>query len=196
MTSILFPKSTNKFGRCSRKNLKNQAKIDSVREAFLERVKRAISDGGYEEYEVCNCDQSRFDKELHSHRTHAFRGQHHVTVEVGSISATTHSYMVMPIISMAGIVSKRLYLKSQEPKGQWPQIKTPKFPPNIVAYPGTTAMMTNEDLEIFLEQLFIKQVINFGLKKCLLMCDSWSSNKNDALFKLPEIGVTNLVINK
>ena len=81
-------------------------------------VKDTIEPKGYSLEEVINCDQSRFDKELHSHRTRTFKGEHHVHVEVGSTNATTHSYMVMPIVTMSGAIIEPMYLKSQETNGK------------------------------------------------------------------------------
>lgn len=47
-------------------------------------------------------------------------GTRQVLVGVGSKSATTHSYMIMPYLDMGGGVGKLLYLKSSEPGGNWP----------------------------------------------------------------------------
>jgi hypothetical protein len=101
---------------------------------FVNLVKRTIVEKNYLPNEVFNIDQSRFDKELHSYRTLNFKGAKRVMVAVGSKNATTHSYMVMPWIDAAGGVSDILYLKSQEAKGQFPQVYKPIIPDNIKAY--------------------------------------------------------------
>lgn len=88
----------------------------------------------------------------------------------------------MPFVDAAGGLSKFLYLNSQEPEGKFPQIITPVIPENIKVYPGTTAMMTTNDLEIFLE-LLIGDLISRNIPKALLLADSWSSNKDNKIFK-------------
>lgn len=116
-------------------------------------------------------------------------------VAVGNKSATTHSYMVMPYLDMGGGVGKLLYLKSSEASGKWPQnMATPQgnvyfkvylllivFFTGVKVFPGKTAMMTSRDLEVYLG-LLLEDLIASGRTKALLLCDSWSSNKDQELF--------------
>ena len=114
---------------------------------FVALVKQTIEEKGYSPQEVLNMDQSRFDKELHSQRSLAdkgnllcssklsnlmyFQGSRHVLAACGSKNATSHSYMVMPYVDMAGGLSSWLYVKSQEANGMFPQVRIPKIPGKI-----------------------------------------------------------------
>lgn len=178
---------------------KNQAKLAQIEAAFVREVQQVILAEGFRPNEILNCDQSRFDKELHGHKTHAIKGDKQVEATVGSINATTHSYCVMPIISMAGQLVGPLYVLSQESGGKWPITKPPVVQPNVAAYPGTSAMMTNNHLRSYLKDVFFPSVIQTGVDKCLLLCDSWSSNRNNKLFdeeasNFPQLTVRRMII--
>ncbi|RLU20229.1 hypothetical protein DMN91_006836 [Ooceraea biroi] len=161
---------------------KKRLELEAKAVQFVDLVKKIISEKNYEPHEVINIDQSRFDKELHSYRSLAFKGAKQVFVTMGSKNAATHSYMVMGNIDASGTVMDFLYLKSQEANGKFPEIIKPIIPDNIKAYAGTSAMMTNADSKIYLDLLF-QYLISKGIKKCLLLADSWSSNKNTKLFE-------------
>lgn len=109
---------------------------------FVDLVKKTISEKNYEPHEVINIDQSRFDKELHSYRTLAFKGTKQVFAAMDSKSATMHSYIVMGNIDASGTVMDFLCLKSQETNGKFPEIIKPVIPDIIKAYAGTSAMIT------------------------------------------------------
>lgn len=194
--SIVSRTITHKVGR---DYWKKQDNLANSADNFVAEVRQIIEEEGYSPEEVFNFDQTRFDKEPHSHRTHAIRGDAQVKAVVGSINATTHSYCVMPLISMAGDVLEPLYLLSQEAGGHWPKTKQPKQPTNLAAYPGTSSNMNKQHLETYLEQVFFPGVIGKGVTKCLLLCDSWSVNKDKALFdkvakKFPQLKVKRLLI--
>lgn len=71
-------------------------------EDFMEKFRIKTIDEGLLPHQIFNADQSRFEKELHTCRTHRVKGSKDIRAAVGSMSATSHSYMIMPVVSMAG----------------------------------------------------------------------------------------------
>lgn len=168
---------------------------------FIEEVQKMIEEEGYRPDEIFNLDQSRFDKRLNSFRSLIQKGNKRIYHNVGSTHASTHSYMIFPIISMSGALHSPLYLKSQEATGHFPTRSgcAPTIPANILARAGTSAMMGKKDLEDFLRNVFWPTLKAANIKKCLLLVDQWSSNRDNDLFdsvqrEFPEIPVKQMLI--
>ena len=88
----------------------------------------------------------------------------HSTLEVhsqiGSKNATIHSFMIMSMISMSGQLMELLYVKSQETHSKMKSYYFPDntiIPSGIVAFPGSSVIMNNYDLKIFLHQVLFEQ---------------------------------------
>jgi len=124
-------------------------------------------------------DQSRFDKIHSSHRTLAFQGESVVRASVGQVNATSHSYMIYPIITMAGDLLFPVYVLVSEATGKFPASK-PADPWNIRSYAGKTANMSKLNFETFYEEVFWPSVSGIG-DTLFLLVDSWTPNKDDRI---------------
>ncbi|XP_039312536.1 uncharacterized protein LOC120359377 [Solenopsis invicta] len=87
---------------------KDQENIQNVAKEFVSNVKSKIPAIGLEE--VYNADESGFNLEIHSGRTLAKSGVKIIEAAVQSISSTTHSYTIMPLISASGNLLSPLYI--------------------------------------------------------------------------------------
>lgn len=84
----------------TRRTLEDSADLQQSANDFLGRVKPFIEQFGSEN--VYNSDQSGFQLEIHSGRSLSNQGEKKIERVVQSISSTTHSYMIQPIISCNG----------------------------------------------------------------------------------------------
>jgi len=75
--------------------MKKKTKIKAIQ--FASETKKTIQ-SSFEDHQVFNIDQSRFEKEIHTSRTLETKGTSNVTAKVESITATTHCYMIMPLV--------------------------------------------------------------------------------------------------
>jgi hypothetical protein len=148
-------------------------------EAFINHVRHIISAQNLSYLNVFNTDQSRFEKELRSYRTLRLKGTDKIRAAVGSVNATSHSYMIMPVISMDGEILRPMYLLLSEPGGKFPASKAAD-PPNIKSFAGKSANMNKEDLRSFYTEVMWPSM-PADRRKVLLLLDSWSANKDDAL---------------
>ena len=155
------------------------ANLSQACDAFVAKIRNRIVTDNLPPTHVFNADQSRFDKELHGHRTLRTRGTTVVRTVVGSVAATQHSLMIMPVISMAGEILRPTYVLVSEPSGKFPQSK-PADPPNIRSYAGTTANMSKADLQRFYRDVLWPSMPG-DRTNILLLVDSWCSNKDHAL---------------
>jgi hypothetical protein len=129
--------------------------------------------------DVYNSDQSGFSKEIHSGRTLEFQGERHVEATVQSISATTHSYTIQPIISKSGRLLSPLFIILQEPTGKFgPRVEKELFrAPNIYVTASTSGKLTKDLLQIWFKDVFFP---NVGEKSVLLL-DSLTTYNNRSL---------------
>lgn len=122
---------------------------------------------------VFNGDQSGFLKEMHGARTLACKGQKSVLRVVDSVSATTHSFTVLPLLSAGGTLYEKLYIVLQEPGGKLP--KTPHFSAdNLVVDAHSSHIMTKVLMSKWVQNCVVPEMP----KKMLLLVDSWSSFKD------------------
>lgn len=99
---------------------------------------------------------------------------------IGSKNATTHSYMIMPVISMDGEILRPMYvLVGGEKDGQFPANK-PEDPPNIRSFAGRTANMSKGDLRKFYTEAMWPSMPP-DREKVFLLVDAWKSNEDDDL---------------
>lgn len=153
-----------------------EAELNHLSTTFITSMKELMLLEDLNPRQVLNADQSRFDKELHAYRTHRTKGTVVVRGAFGSVSATTHSYMIMPVISMDGEILRPMYVLVSESSGQFPGNKQ-KDPDNIVSHPGKTANMNKSDLKEFYSVFW--NSLPADRDKVLLLLDSWSANKDD-----------------
>ena len=125
----IVSRKVNKF--ITRKTLENSAELAAKAQAFIDDVKSSIPRIGLEN--LYNSDQSGFQLEMHSGRTLAVEGEKQVQCLVQSISATTHSYTIQPLISATGQLLSPLFLVLKEPSGKFgPVVEQNLFRPENV----------------------------------------------------------------
>lgn len=159
--------------------VEDAAEIEMKADDFVTEVRRFIEDHNFTPEQIINADQSRFAKELRSGRTLAIQGAKKIYGTVGSVAATTHSYMIMPVLVMDGTLLPHMYVLVSEPSGKFPANMTLNLP-NVKAYASKSPNMTKRDLKVFLEEVLWPDL--HGRNRILLLVDSWTANKDDALY--------------
>lgn len=109
----IVSRKVNKF--ISRRTFEEADELKENADKFVNDVKNVIPSYGF--HNVYNTDQSGFQLEMHSGRTLAEAGIRKVQCVVKSLSATTHSYTVQPIISADGRLLPVLFLVLKEQSG-------------------------------------------------------------------------------
>jgi len=79
---------------------------------FVNEIKSYIPKIGLQN--LYNSDQSGFQLEMHSGRTLAVEGEKQVQCVVQSVSSTTHSYTIQPLISAKGKLLSPLFIVLKE----------------------------------------------------------------------------------
>jgi len=105
----------NKF--ITRKTLASESDLQAKADEFINEIKSYISKLGVQN--LYNSDQSGFQLEMHSGRTLAVEGEKQVQCIVQSVSSTTHSYTIQPLISASGKLLSPLFIVLKEKGGQF-----------------------------------------------------------------------------
>ena len=113
----------------TRENI-DKMEIRQNAEKFIVNFKRLISK--YTLNSVLNADQSSFNYELVSNRTLSFSGEKNTNALVRSSNAISHSYTVMPIITVTGEFLSPVFICLQEASERFPKGKS-IFSPNNIA---------------------------------------------------------------
>ena len=111
----IVSRKINKF--VTRKSLENTEELRKKAEQFVTGVRQQIREFGLKN--VYNSDQSGFQLKMHSGRTLAVEGEKQVQCLVQSVSATTHSYTIQPLISGEGKLFSPLFLVLKEQSGKF-----------------------------------------------------------------------------
>ena len=90
--------------------------INASADSFVAKVKREMSH--YTPEEILNTDQAGIELEMNSTRTLSHKGEDVTTARVRSKNATTHSYIIQPIITLAGQLLGPVFICLKEPKGK------------------------------------------------------------------------------
>lgn len=126
----------------SRKTIEDSANLKKSADEFVASVKPFIAEYGPEN--VYNSDQSGFQLEIHSGRTLTYAGTEKVECSAQSISSTTHSYTIQPIVSCDGRLLSPLLIVLKEAGGRFGPLveKTLIRPPNVYLLPSSSGKMT------------------------------------------------------
>lgn len=125
----IVSRKVNQF--VTRKTLENVNELKTKADEFVASVKQEIANVGVQN--VYNSDQSGFQLEIHSGRTLAVQGEKKVECVVQSITSTTHSYTIQPLISADGKLLSPLFLVLKEPSGKFgPVVEANLFRPENV----------------------------------------------------------------
>lgn len=152
--------------------LENINNLQDIVESFVSNVRSNIPAIGVEE--VYNADESGFNLEIHSGRTLTQLGAKIVEATVQSISSTTHSYTIMPIISANGRLLSPLYMVLKESTGTFgPRVQETLFRPvNIYIQASKSGKLTSEHFKTWFSEVYLP---NTG-RKSMLLLDSWTGH--------------------
>jgi len=136
----IVSRKINKF--VTRKALENVEELEKLANEFVREVKQHAAEIGMEN--VYNSDQSGFQLEMHSGRTLAAEGEKKIQCVAQSISSTTHSYTLQPLISGDGKLISPLFLVLKEKNGQFgPVVESTLFRPiNVLVVASTSGKLT------------------------------------------------------
>ena len=125
----IVSRKINKF--ITKKTLENNLELRTKADAFVADVKMGLGSIGI--HNVYNSDQSGFQLELHSGRTLAVEGEKQAQCLIQSVSSTTHSYTIQPLISAAGELLSPLFLVLKEASGTFgPAVEGNLFRPDNI----------------------------------------------------------------
>ena len=128
---------------------------------------------------IANGDQSGFTKQLCSARALAPVGSKKIERLVESVSSTTHSYTVLPLIFADGRLAPKLFVVLAEKHGQFPRTFR-NTASNLVVKCHTSHIMTKKLLKEWLEEcVFTREMPD----KLVLLLDSWTSFKDHGLIQ-------------
>jgi hypothetical protein len=155
---------------------------------WAEKIKNMIIEHGYAPMYIFNADQSGFNYELVGKRSLAYVGEDRVEKVVQSKNATKHSFTILPLISMAGIVHKKMLVTFQEANGQFSENVWAGMihPPNLVITATRSGIMNYDGLDMFVERILGEATSS--TEPNLVLLDGWPPFKNHARIqeKLPE----------
>lgn len=159
----------------SKKSKESAEMIKVQGDSFVESIKELMKTVPLSS--IFNVDQSGFRKELHTGGTLRFKGAKKVEAVVQSVTSTTHSYTIMPVISANGILCSPMFIVLQETTGEefGPRVSTSmKRPNNLYIRCSKSGLVTKKLMNEWFIQLFLQ---GFPQEKHLL-CDSLSTYKN------------------
>jgi hypothetical protein len=124
---------------------------------------------------IWNADESGFLQELHLDRTLDSQGVKRVEAAVQSVGATTHSYTIMPVISMAGDLAPKLLVILKEVQKPSANVWRKMFKSdNLYIATSKSGKIDTQIMLDFIKNLFLP---NSGARNLLLL-DSCSSHKS------------------
>ena len=167
----------HKFNIGSRKITRFRSSVTEAREEdlheklpeFIEDVREKIEEIGAEN--VYNTDQSGFNIEIAPSRTLSHIGEKATESIVQSLSATTHSYTIQPIISASGKLLSPLLINLQEVKGFFGErVQRNMFrAKNLYITASKSGKLTKEHVSNWTRDVFSPAVGN----NTVLLIDSW-----------------------
>ncbi|EFN84585.1 hypothetical protein EAI_12489, partial [Harpegnathos saltator] len=186
--------SPNCFKFITRRTLEDSVDLQESADDFLETVKALIEQFASEN--IYNADQSGFQLEIHSGRSLSNQGEKKVERVVQSISSTTHSYTIQPIISCNGNLLSPLFIVLKEASvGKFgPRVEENLFKPeNVIVKASKSGKMTSDHFKMWLEQAYFA---NIGLNRVLR--DSWTGHCPNTISDLtpPGTHITTMIIPK
>ncbi|XP_071579285.1 uncharacterized protein, partial [Temnothorax nylanderi] len=178
----------------TRKTLEDSVDLQKTANEFLETVKPLIEQFGSEN--IYNSDQSGFQLEIHSGRSLDNQGVKTVERVVQSVSSTTHSYTIQPIISCNGKLLSPLFIVLKEVTGRFgPRVEENLFKPtNVIVKASKSGKLTSEHFKMWLEEAYFP---NIGSSSVLLI-DSWTGHCPNVISDLipPRKSITTMIIPK
>ena len=158
----------------SKVSVENLEDIVVRAEKFVEDVRKLIKEYGPEN--VYNMDQSGFERSMMSHTTLASTGSSQVQVLTQSVSGTTHTYTIQPIVSASGRFVLPLTICLQEKDGKFgDRVKEGMYKNTDLIYSiaSQSGKMGTSQLKDWFVNVMLKQCGN----KFVLVVDSYTAHK-------------------
>lgn len=152
---------------------------------FVENLKKECED--VPSKCIWNFDQSGFNYEHSNFRTLSHKGEKDTLMLVKSMKSVTHSYSVMPLLSMDGVLAPKLLICLQETTGDFgPRVKkSMKVPPNIFVTSSKSGKLDKRIMKDWADTV-VAQVSPSD--EMVLIYDSWAGQTDPNLYN----GIPNL----
>jgi len=156
----------------TKREVDNEDDIQKSADIFVAKVRKLLE--SYKEDNVLNTDQSGLELEVHSNRTLTHQGEKTTLSTVRSKNATTHSYIVQPMISLSGKVIGPVFLCLKEPGGRMSDnIRSNLFKTNnVVVTCSASGKLTTSLVEYWRDNVLIPSIAESS--QILLLSNSWS----------------------
>lgn len=163
----------------TRKEMESLQEVETGAKAFVENFKIEVI--GIDNDNVLNFDQSGFTYEYAPRRTLSFKGEKDTLGLVVSHNANTHSYTVMPLLSMGGKFIGKLLICLQEPKGKLgPRVsESLEIPENIYLVVSKSGKLDKGLMASWVEECVQPLCKD---KKIALMYDSWTGQTDETIY--------------
>ncbi|XP_076666528.1 uncharacterized protein LOC143368052 isoform X2 [Andrena cerasifolii] len=174
----IVSRKINKF--ITRSYAADAATLENSATEFVNMIKSVIDIVGLEH--VYNADESNFNLEIHSGRTLVVEGTKKVETVVQSLSAMTHSYTILPVISAAGKLMSPLLIVLKESSGTFgPQVKKTLFnAPNVHIQASKSGKLSTQLFHEWFTNVYIP---NTQTSSALLL-DSWTGHCPASMLEL------------
>jgi len=171
-------------------------KMDIIERArlFVESTKQQFSK--FQPSEVYNADQSPCTYELVPKRTLSNKGERITYGFVNSVNKITHSYSIMPIISMNGKLLSPIFLCLQEKDGKFGPRVIETIDQMAITYPNVYVTCTKSGkLDKNKMREWVTGCLNPNIEeKCLLLLDAWTGQSDSKLYEEVQDRCTRLEI--
>ena len=149
----------------SKKAYNSRENLNVIIKNFQSKMKSLLP--SFSPENVWNADESGFNKEMVLSRTLDYQGVKKVNGIVNSMHSTTHSYTILPLISMAGKLGPTLLVVLQENQQPSKNIQNTMFKaPNLKVCWTKSGKMDKKIFELFIKEICLP---NMGPKNLLLL---------------------------
>ena len=140
--------------------------------------------------DIWNADQSKIDYETSSSRTLSLKGEHDTHGKIESSYNLSHSYTIMPLISMSGKLARKLYICLQEKDGKFgPRVAKEvqkDVPFNLYIEASKSGKMEKAHMISFRDNIFKPEIQH----KALILLDSWTGQTSSDAIQIESKCVT------
>lgn len=158
----------------------NKSNVEEAAYTFVENVNKKLI--GVQPDLVLNFDQSGFTYEYSPKRTLSIKGEKDTLGLVVSHNANTHSYTVMPLLSMSGKFIGKLLICLQEPQGYLGPIvkKNLEVPSNIYLVASKSGKLDKTIMKKWITDCVAPYISE---NKAILIYDSWAGQVDDLTYE-------------
>ncbi|XP_035715598.1 uncharacterized protein LOC110859705 isoform X1 [Folsomia candida] len=158
----------------------NKSNVEEAAYTFVENVNKKLI--GVQPDLVLNFDQSGFTYEYSPKRTLSIKGEKDTLGLVVLHNANTHSYTVMPLLSMSGKFIGKLLICLQEPQGYLGPIvkKNLEVPSNIYLVASKSGKLDKTIMKKWITDCVAPYISE---NKAILIYDSWAGQVDDLTYE-------------